>query len=112
LYRRDHLLVLAQTGARPLVGVDQAIAAEIATVRVVAIVAAESIERPSRHVRLQDGMVAPLPQVVSLQVRMAVHYRLVFAETSWPVAHRVSVLAQDARLRHRVFAEGIHHLHA
>ncbi|MNG95990.1 hypothetical protein D3C79_550410 [compost metagenome] len=53
-------------------------------------------------------MIAPLPDVVALNVGMAVEHLLVFAEATRAIAHGVGVFADNARLIHRELAEAVH----
>ncbi|MNQ79481.1 hypothetical protein D3C85_944270 [compost metagenome] len=53
-------------------------------------------------------MIAPLPDVVTLNVGMTVEHLLVFAEAARAVAHGVGVFAEDAWLVHGELAETVH----
>ncbi|MNM64674.1 hypothetical protein D3C81_760820 [compost metagenome] len=108
LDRADHLLVFAQARPRGLIRIDEAIHAEVVVVGVVAVVAAVLVNGAPLLVLIQNAVIAPLPDVVALNVGMAVEHLLVFAKTTRAVAHGVGVFADNARLLHRELAEAVH----
>ena len=65
-YRRDNLFVLFQARSRRLIGIDQTIKTEVIVVGIVAVVAAEFIPDIAVVILRLDSVVAPLPNIMSL----------------------------------------------
>lgn len=66
LHWGDHLLILFQTRSRCLIGVNQAVEAEVVVIRVVAVVTAKFIPDVAVIIFCLNAMVAPFPDIVSL----------------------------------------------
>ncbi len=108
LDRAEHLLVFPQARPRGLIRVDEAIHAEVVVVGIVAVVTAVLVDGAPLLVLIQNAVIAPLPDVVALDMGMAVEHLLIFGETPRAVAHGMGVFTEDARLGHRELAKAVH----
>ena len=110
--RAQDLFVLGQPGTRLLPGEDQSIDAEVRVVRVVAVVAAVGVVLAAVLGGGGQAVVAPLPDELPLDGLPAVDDPLILGQAAGAIAHRMAVLAQNARLGVRVLAEVVHLGHA
>ena len=90
-----HLLHLRALAA---VAVDDAVAAEVAVVRVLTEVAAVGVARLPEAVLRAHGLVDEVPDEPALEERLLVGVVGVLVQRAGGVAHRVRVLAEDVRL--------------
>ena len=111
-YRRDNLFVLFQARSRRLIGIDQTIKTEVIVVGIVAVVAAEFIPDIAVVILRLDPVVAPFPDIMSLNAIVLIEDVLVLRQPARSVPHRMSIFTDDARLRMRVFTKLIHQRHA